>query len=181
VLGMVMLAQATRLRLFLVAMSELEHQHRPLLLACAGLLLARVAWRRRAATLAAYAMILAWSQALVWLTRAGRPLAALQFTYADVDTLGLLALTALTLIWLGRRRLTGERALRLLGLALLMALLNQTAFLDNPFSPLFGIKRLLKLTQAACVIFMYQRTIRRTAEGGRYHSTAVPAVWIAPA
>ena len=35
----------------------------------------------------------------------------------------------------------------------------------GPFSPLFGIERLLKLTQAACVIFMYQRTIWRTAEG----------------
>ncbi len=84
-------------------------------------------------------MILAWSQALAWLTRAGRPLAALQYTYADVDMVGLLALTTLALAWLLRRRLTGERALRLLGLALLMALLNQTAFLDNPFSPLFGI------------------------------------------
>jgi hypothetical protein len=132
-----LLAQATRLRLFLVGVSELEYQHRPLLLACAGLLIAWVA-RQRAPTLAAYAMILACSQTLAWLTRTGRPLAALQYAYADVDTLGLLALTALALIWLLRRRLTGERALRLLGLALLMALLNQTAFLDNPFSPLFG-------------------------------------------
>ena len=43
----------------------------------------------------------------------------------------------------------------------------------GPFSPLFGVERLLKLTQAACVIFMYQRTIWRTAEGGRRHSRAV--------
>ena len=27
----------------------------------------------------------------------------------------------------------------------------------GPFSPLYGIERLLKLTQAACVVFMYQR------------------------
>jgi hypothetical protein len=133
-----MLAQTTRIRMFLAGLSELEPQYRPLLLAFVGLLIAWIAQRRRAASLAAYGLILAWSQALTWLTRARRPLAAFQYTYADIDAVGLVALTALALAWLLRGRLTGARALRLLGLALLMALLNQTGFLDNPFSPLFG-------------------------------------------
>ena len=72
------------------------------------------------------------------MTSAERPLYALRYTYAEVDTIMLLVFTGLTLLWLARRRFTGSLALRLLALALLMAVLNQTAFLDNPFSPLFG-------------------------------------------
>ncbi|HEX9374243.1 MAG TPA: hypothetical protein VF897_24730, partial [Roseiflexaceae bacterium] len=106
-----MLAQTTRIRMFLAGLSELEPQYRPLLLVFVGLLIAWIAQRRRAASLAAYGLILAWSQALTWLTRAGRPLAAFQYTYADIDAVGLVVLTALALAWLLRGRLTGARAL----------------------------------------------------------------------
>lgn len=118
--------------------SELLVQLRPLLIAGACLGVAAVAARRGHASAAAYALILAWHQALAWLTAAGRPLQGLRYAYAEVDRLVTLGLAGLALYWLARRQLSAERAVRLLGLAMLMALVNQTDFLDNPFSPLFG-------------------------------------------
>jgi hypothetical protein len=119
-------------------LSEQETRYRALTLATAGLLIAWVAARRNNNTAATYGLILALHQGLAWLTSAGRPLYALRHTYAEVDTVVLLVFAGLALFWLVRRQLSGPRALRLLALALLMAVLNQTAFLDNPFSPLFG-------------------------------------------
>jgi hypothetical protein len=118
-------------------LSEQETRYRALTLTTAGLLIAWVAARRNN-TAATYGLILALHQVLAWLTSAGRPLYGLRYTYAEVDTIVLLIMAGLVLFWLIRRRLSGARALRLLALALLMAALNQTAFLDNPFSPLFG-------------------------------------------
>jgi hypothetical protein len=40
--------------------------------------------------------------------------------------------------WLARGTLTNERAARLLFLVLITALLRQTDFIENPFSPFFG-------------------------------------------
>jgi hypothetical protein len=119
-------------------LSEQETRYRALTLTTAGLLIAWVAARRNNNTVVTYGLILALHQGLAWMTSAGRPLYALRYTYAEVDTIVLLVFAGLALFWLVRHRLTGPRALRLLGLALLMAVLNQTAFLDNPFSPLFG-------------------------------------------
>jgi hypothetical protein len=132
------LQQQQRLSEVLASLSDLEQQHRALGVALAGLALAWVGRRRDQAALSVFGLVLAWSQALAWLTRHGRPLAGMRFAYADVDLVLLLVLAGLTLFWLVRRRLTAARALRLLALGLLLALLNQTAFLDNPFSPLFG-------------------------------------------
>jgi hypothetical protein len=122
----------------IITLSEQETRYRALAVAVAGLLIAWAAARRNNNTVATYGLILALYQALAWLTSAGRPLYALRYTYAEVDTIVLLVFAGLTLFWLGRRRFTSPLALRLLALALLMAVLNQTAFLDNPFSPLFG-------------------------------------------
>lgn len=119
-------------------LSELAGQHRPLLTAALGVAVAVVAARRGIPSVAAFGMILAWAQVMAWLTASGRPLYALRYSYAEVDRLVLLALAGLAVYWLARRALSLERAVPLLALALLMALLNQTDFLDNPFSPLFG-------------------------------------------
>ena len=62
----------------------------------------------------------------------------LSYRYEQVDILATLLLTVLALFWLIRRTLSPERTIRLLVIALLLALLNQTDFLDNPFSPLFS-------------------------------------------
>lgn len=121
-----------------LALSNAEPTVRPLLIALAAAVVAAVAAQRANATLAAFGMSLAWNQLLAWLTRAGRPLEALGFAFADVDALLLVGMALVGLLWAARRQLTPERALRLLALALLFALLNQTDFLDNPFSPLFG-------------------------------------------
>jgi hypothetical protein len=47
-------------------------------------------------------------------------------------------LLAVVLVRIFTNRLTYDVMLRLLAIAILLALLNQTDFLDNPFSPLFG-------------------------------------------
>lgn len=119
-------------------LSELIVQWRPLMLVALGVALAIVAARRGRPSLAAFGLILAWHQSMAWLTAAGRPLRGLRYELADVDLLVTVALAALALLWLARRALSLERSVRLLAMALLMALLNQTEFLDNPFSPLFG-------------------------------------------
>jgi hypothetical protein len=123
---------------WITTLSEQETRYRALAVAVAGLLIALAAARRNNSIVATYGLILALHQTLAWLTSAGRPLYALRYTYAEVDTIVLLVFAGLALFWLARRRFTGLLVLRLLALALLMAVLNQTAFLDNPFSPLFG-------------------------------------------
>lgn len=120
------------------SLSEGFMQQRALLLGGIGAGVAWLALRRGHPSAAGYALILAWDQALRWLTASGRPLYALRFDYAMVDRLAMLALLAVALWWLARRALTAERSVRLLALVVLFGLLNQTDFLDNPFSPLFG-------------------------------------------
>jgi hypothetical protein len=117
-------------------LSQLEVQYRPLIVVGVGLLVAWLA-RRRTPSLATFGLILAWGALLSWLTSDGQPLVALRFGPGHVDTVLLFGFTALTGYWLVRRTLTQQRTLGLLAAALLMWLLTQTDFLDNPFSPLF--------------------------------------------
>jgi hypothetical protein len=49
-----------------------------------------------------------------------------------------LLVSATAFYWLARRRLDAERAAKLLFALLIVILLQQTSFLENPFSPLFG-------------------------------------------
>jgi hypothetical protein len=119
-------------------LSDLELRVRPFILIGAGLLLTWLGTRRGSPSLRTFGLIVAWTQLCTWLTGAYGPLTSLRFTYADVDALALVALTAISIVLLATRRLTEGRALRLLAIVVLMALLNQTDFLDNPFSPLFG-------------------------------------------
>lgn len=121
-----------------LSLSTLIQRHGALILAGIGAAVAVLAARRDRPSVAAYALILAWAETLAWLTASGRPLYALRFGYVEVDRLALLGMAGLALYWLARRELRAGRAVRLLALALLMALLNQTDFLDNPFSPLFS-------------------------------------------
>jgi hypothetical protein len=137
-LGPGVLASYNRFLASIGLWSDLEPQYRPLLLAAVGLLIAWLAARRGHMTLASYGLLLAWLRILAWLMDSGRPLYALRFSHAEVETIIMLALAGLALFWLARRQLSGGLATRLLGLAVLMALLNQTDFLDNPFSPFFS-------------------------------------------
>ena len=120
------------------ALSQTYGQIALLVTAILGVIIALAAMRRGRYTVAAFGWIVAWSRGLGWLTEPERALARWHFEYADVDVSLWLALTAVTLFWLARGQLTRTRALRLFVLALLAALLNQTGFLDNPFSPLFS-------------------------------------------
>lgn len=119
--------------------AERERELRALITLAAGLALAGLGLRRRNHALAAYGAIVAWSHALFWLYQPGRPLAPLAFSYGrDVDAVVLIALASWTLALLARGALTRERAIRLLGLAVLMALFSQPDFLGDPFAPLLG-------------------------------------------
>ncbi len=109
-----------------------------LVVALAGVIVTVVALRRKRDTVAAYGMILAWTQVIAWLTDSGRPLEVWSYTYADMDVLLLLTLAALATYWLVRRQLTDGRALQLFSLAFFGWLLNNTSFIKSPYSILFG-------------------------------------------
>ncbi len=127
-----------RISAAVLAVSNLEPKLRPWIFALIGLGLSVFAKRRNNPSLVAFGFILIWFNVLRALTMADRPLESLRYEYEHVDMVGTVLLTGLALFWLIKRKLNAERAIRLLVIALLMALLNQTSFLDNPFSPLFS-------------------------------------------
>lgn len=110
-----------------------------LLLTGAGIAVAAYGFRRKKFSIAAYGIILAWTQFVFWFTENGRPLQALRYHYADIEFLILIVLTALAVFWAARRALNGDRALKLLGLAIFTWLLHFTDFLDNPLALFFGL------------------------------------------
>lgn len=110
-----------------------------LLLTGAGIAVAAYGFRRKQFSIAAYGIILAWTQFVYWFTENGRPLQALRYHYADMEFWILIVLTALALYWAARRELNGDRALKLLGLAIFTWLLHFTDFLDNPLALFFGL------------------------------------------
>lgn len=99
--------------------------------AAAALWLARR--RRPSVTIMA---ALAWTTLTRWITGIEQPLHALRWEHAHVELLLVLALAAFALLRLAQRRLDEATGLRLLGLVIVFALLEQSGFLDNPFSPL---------------------------------------------
>lgn len=109
-----------------------------LLLAFICAILCVVAVRRSRFAVASFTALLAWSAIVRWLTRIDGVLSALHFDYSHLDTLMIVVLIVMTAWLLARGKMTQERALRLLGITILTALLHQTGFLDNPFSPLFS-------------------------------------------
>ncbi|HMO59338.1 MAG TPA: hypothetical protein PKC19_18435, partial [Roseiflexaceae bacterium] len=122
----------------ITALSDLEREYRQPGLALIALGLALAAQRRGNPANTQVGLVFAWCLGWRWLTSEGRPLAALQFGHAEVDAVLLVGFALLAGYWALQRTLTHERALRLLALGVLMALLNQTDFLDNPFSPIFS-------------------------------------------
>jgi hypothetical protein len=61
-----------------------------------------------------------------------------------------LLVSGTALYWLARRRLTTDRAARLLLALLIVILLRQTNFIESPFSPLFGFAGIGFLVFAIC-------------------------------
>jgi hypothetical protein len=137
----------------LASLSNAYAEVRYLVLAVMAAVVAWWAGRRGQGTVAAFALALAWAQILAWLMEPGHVLQGVRYQYADVDALLLVILTGATVFWLARgwqqragtyaaskasAGLTNERALHLLGLGFLAALLAQTGFLSDPFSPFFS-------------------------------------------
>ena len=121
-----------------VMISNLEPKFRPWIFVLLGLGLSLLGKRRHNSSLAAFGLVIAWFHCLRGLMLRDNILEFLSYRYEQVDILATLLLTVLALFWLIRRTLSPERTIRLLVIALLLALLNQTDFLDNPFSPLFS-------------------------------------------
>ncbi len=117
--------------------SQAETVIRPFLIAGAGILIAFLT-RKRNGMLATFGLVVAWTQLLKWLMDYGRPLAAYRFEYTHIDFVMLGVLFVFVLGWLFTNQLSRVRMLHVFAITVLMALLNQTDFLDNPFSPLFG-------------------------------------------
>ena len=133
-----LLAEANRALGLVGELSNSYRDYRQLIAVALSALVVVAAARRRNLAVAAFGLVLGWSQLLEWLTAPSRWLESFSFQYADVDVIWLIALTSLTLFWTIRRELTTERTLALFALAILGAVLTQTSFLDNPFSPLFS-------------------------------------------
>lgn len=113
-------------------------------LVCVGI--SCVARRRgQPPAVALFSALLAWSMVVRWLTRIDGPLAILHFSYAHLDALLIVVLIVATVWLLMQGEMTQDRAVRLLGITILTALLHQTGFLDNPFSPLFSAGGVLLL------------------------------------
>lgn len=179
-------ADVSRAGDWLSRLSNLYREYLFLITAGVGLVIAGVALHRHRATITAFGLVLAWSQGLEWLTEPGRPLEALHYEYADVDVLLLLALTAFTLFKIVPRLVQRKApvseghtpdqsgsapaagpTLYVLGLALLGAILTQTSFLDNPFSPFF---------EFAGVFFLVFGILWNVlTAGGRFANTSTPA------
>lgn len=119
-------------------LSEGETLIRPLMIMVVGVIIGVIGHRRRNGTLATFGLVVAWMQLLQWLTTYGRPLAEYRFDYDHIDMVMMGLLLMVVLFRVFTNRLRHKDMLRLLAIALLLALLNQTDFLDNPFSPFFG-------------------------------------------
>lgn len=103
-------------------------------LGCAGWLL----WRRRAAAglyLGLVSLLLLWGR----VTDRDAWLGWLHWESAAIEVLTWFVLLALTAaLWLWRRQLTRPRAAALFTTLLMLLLLRQTDFIENPFSPFFA-------------------------------------------
>lgn len=96
-----------------------------------------MAWRGRWAMglyLGTLGTILLWGD----LTAPGRPLAFLAWQGPEAGFWWVVWFLGLGLYWLVRARLTPDRGARLLLVLVMAALLRQTDFIENPFSPLFS-------------------------------------------
>jgi len=100
-----------------------------------GLRLARRGSTPLAVYLVSFAVLRIWWEA----TRPGRPLGMLDsLGWETVDAWWAAIGVALAAWWLARGRLTRERALALIFLLLVGAVVRQTDFIENKFTPLFG-------------------------------------------
>lgn len=98
----------------------------------AAIWLARRGRRALALYLGLFGAITLWLEG----TQPGRPLARLTWRGSTPeDFWWVLLFTLVAVVWFLRGRLTTERAGRLLFLVLITALLRQTDFIENPFSP----------------------------------------------
>lgn len=124
--------------------SDFHSMNGQLLLAFGATVAAAMLWRKRSEFSSFFAAA-AWLSTWRWLTSTEQPFAALRWELADFDLVCLIAMTLLTLWRTVRKSLTIDFAARVLGVCILFAVLYQTDFLDNPFSPLSGVAALLIL------------------------------------
>jgi hypothetical protein len=120
-------------RLYMITLAY--HEPWQLLVALAAITAAFL-WGRRLRLAALYLALFGTTTIWAWLTNPGQWLAALYWRGPEpVDFWWLLLLVGAGLYWQRRAELNHSRAGRLLLLALVMALLRQTQFIENPFSP----------------------------------------------
>lgn len=103
--------------------------------------------RRGRSDLALYLAIIGLLGLKAQLTGPGKPLVILSSggNWGPLEFWWVLLFTAMTLIWLVRGELTAPRIGLLLSVAVVLALLRQTDFLSNRFSPVFGFAGLMFL------------------------------------
>jgi hypothetical protein len=109
------------------------------LLAAVAILAALLLARRGRRTIALYLGILGANALWIQLTNPGRPLDFFGWSGLEpVDFWWVVIFGAVALFWLARGRLTEARAGRLLVLVVITALMRQTGFIEDPFSPVLG-------------------------------------------
>lgn len=124
--------------------SDFYSMNSRLLLAIGAAMAAAMLWRKRS-EVSSFLAALAWLSVWQWATSTAQPLAALRWELAEFDLVCLIAMTLLALWRAVRKSLTIDFAARVLGVCILFAVLYQTDFLDNPFSPLSGVAAVLIL------------------------------------
>jgi len=124
--------------------SDFYSMNSRLLLAIGAAMAAAMLWRKRS-EVSSFLAALAWLSVWQWATSTAQPLAVLRWELAEFDLVCLIAMTLLALWRAVRKTLTIDFAARVLGVCILFAVLYQTDFLDNPFSPLSGVAAVLIL------------------------------------
>jgi len=109
------------------------------LLAAVAIVAALLFARRGRRVLALYLGIVGANALWIQLTNPGRPLDFFGWSGLEpVDFWWVVFFCLVTTFWVVRGRLTEDRARRLLLLVLITALMRQTGFIEDPFSPVLG-------------------------------------------
>jgi len=109
------------------------------LLAVVAIVAALYFARRGMRVLALYLGILGANDLWIQLANPGRPLSFFAWSGLEpVDFWWVVFFGAVAVFWVVRGRLTEDRARRLLLLVLITALMRQTGFIEDPFSPVLG-------------------------------------------
>lgn len=110
-----------------------------------------LAGRKRGGELALYLAVFGAVQCWWEITARGRPLGHLQGGgHEAVELWWIAAVGAVAIWWTARRALAGDRVRQLVVLLLILSVIRQRDFIENPFSPIFGFAGIAFIAFSLC-------------------------------